>query len=74
MLILPALLLSLERRLTTKSFEEPFFELYDEEEDIDLGRLVVHTDEWDNDSPANHETSDEDEDPDSTPKSPKEDE
>lgn len=48
MLLLPCLLLSLERRLTTKSFEEPFFELYDEEEDIDLGLLEVRTDEWDN--------------------------
>lgn len=47
MLILPCLLLSLERRLTTKSFEEPFFELYDEEEDIDLGLLEVRSDEWD---------------------------
>ena len=74
MLILPALLLSLERRLTTKSFEEPFFELYDEEEDIDLGRLVVHTDEWDTDSPANHEPLKDDEDEDSTAKSPKVDE
>lgn len=43
MLILPCLLLSLERRLTTKSFEEPFFELYDEEEDFDLDLLEVRS-------------------------------
>jgi uncharacterized protein len=54
MVILPCLLLSLERRLTTKSFEEPYFELYDEEEDIDLGMLEVRSDEWDQASPTNH--------------------
>jgi predicted RND superfamily exporter protein len=51
MIILPALLLSLERRLTTKSFEEPFFELYDEEEDIDLDLLSVRDELWDSGSP-----------------------
>lgn len=47
LIILPALLLTLERKLTTKSFEEPFFELYDEEEDIDIAQLEVRSDEWD---------------------------
>lgn len=46
LIILPALLLSLERRLTTKSFEEPFFELYDEEEDIDLNLLEIWSEDW----------------------------
>jgi uncharacterized protein len=46
LIILPALLLTLERKLTTKSFEEPFFELYDEEEDFDLGQLEVRTGAW----------------------------
>ncbi len=55
-------------------FEEPFFELYDEEEDIDLGRLVVHTDDWYTDSPENHETLKEDEESDSTNRPTKEDE
>jgi uncharacterized protein len=54
MILLPALLLSLERRLTTKSFEEPFFELYDEEEDIDLDLLSVRDEEWDSASPSNN--------------------
>jgi hypothetical protein len=36
----------LERRLTTKSFEEPFFELYDEEEDIDLNLLEIWSEDW----------------------------
>ena len=35
LVILPTLLLSLERRLTTKSFEEPYFDAYAEESDID---------------------------------------
>jgi len=47
MIILPALLLTLERRLTTKSFEEPLFEIYDEEEDMDLDQLSVRSDAWD---------------------------
>ena len=54
MVILPCLLLTLERKLTTKSFEEPYFELYDEEEDIDLNMLEVRSDEWDQASPTNH--------------------
>lgn len=41
LIILPALLLSLERLVTTKSFEEPFFDIYDEEEDIELDNLQV---------------------------------
>lgn len=47
LVVLPSLLLSLERKLTTKSFEEPYFELYDEEEDIDLNLLEVRSEEWD---------------------------
>jgi len=45
LLILPALLLTLERFVTTKSFEEPYFEIYDEEEDIELESLQVQKDE-----------------------------
>ena len=41
LLLLPALLLSLERLITTKSFKEPFLDIFDEEEDIDLDRLKV---------------------------------
>lgn len=50
MILLPSLLLTLERRLTTKSFEEPFFELYDEEEDMDLDQLEVRSEAWDADT------------------------
>jgi hypothetical protein len=34
LLVLPALLLSFQRRITTKSFREPFFQLLDEEDDL----------------------------------------
>lgn len=43
LVLLPCLLLTLERRLITRSFEEPFFELYDEEEDFDLDQLTVRS-------------------------------
>lgn len=41
LVILPTLLLSLEHRLTTKSFEEPYFDAYDEESDIDWDYLEI---------------------------------
>ncbi len=41
LVLLPALLLSYDRKLTTKSFEEPMFEIYDEESDIDWNLLEV---------------------------------
>lgn len=39
LVLLPTLLLTLERRLTTKSFEEPFFDAYAEGSDIDWEHL-----------------------------------
>lgn len=41
LVLLPCLLLAMERRLSNKSFEEPLFELYDEELDFDLFQLRV---------------------------------
>ncbi len=41
LIVLPSLLLSLERRITTKSFVEPYFDVYDEEPDFDLDDLHV---------------------------------
>jgi predicted RND superfamily exporter protein len=35
LIVLPALLLTLDRKLTTKSFEEPYFDVYSEENDLD---------------------------------------
>lgn len=41
LILLPSLLLSFERKLTTKSFEEPMFEIYEEEEDINWNLLEL---------------------------------
>ena len=41
LLLLPALLLTLEKLITTKSFKEPLIDIFDEEEDIDLKKLKV---------------------------------
>jgi uncharacterized protein len=41
LLILPSLLLTLEKSITTKAFKEPFVQIIDEEEDIDLEELVI---------------------------------
>jgi predicted RND superfamily exporter protein len=41
LLVLPSLLLSLEKFVTTQAFKEPFIEILDEEEDIDLSDLRV---------------------------------
>jgi uncharacterized protein len=48
LVILPSLLLTLDRFLTTKSFEEPYFEVYDEDSDINWDDLEVKTPENDN--------------------------
>lgn len=41
LLLLPSLLLSLDRRVTTRAFKEPLLTIYDEEEDIDLNELKI---------------------------------
>lgn len=41
LVLLPSLLLSLQRRVTTKAFKEPYIEIFDEEEDIELEDLEV---------------------------------
>lgn len=43
LVVLPSLLLSLEKRLTTKSFVEPYFDVYDEETDMDLDDLQIES-------------------------------
>lgn len=46
LVFLPALLLTLERRLITKAFlKEPLFDLYDEEHDVDLNKLKMKNEE-----------------------------
>lgn len=51
LIILPSLILSLEKILTTKAFKEPYLEIFDEEEDIELASLEVEK----NDSTENSE-------------------
>tara|TARA_B110000971_G_scaffold56921_1_gene57949 strand:- start:1018 stop:3405 length:2388 start_codon:yes stop_codon:yes gene_type:complete len=41
LLLLPSLLLSLERIITTRSFKEPLIDILDEEEDIELDALTI---------------------------------
>ncbi len=41
LILLPSLLSSLEKLTTTKSFEEPLLNIYDEEEDIELDELEI---------------------------------
>lgn len=44
LVLLPCILLSLEKRTITKAFmEEPLIEIYDEEEDIDADKLIIQT-------------------------------
>jgi hypothetical protein len=45
LLILPSLLLSLDKIIRTKSFEEPYFDSYNEESEIDWSELQLSTDE-----------------------------
>lgn len=41
LIVLPSLLLTLEKRVSSKAFEEPYIQIYDEETDIDLDELEV---------------------------------
>lgn len=41
LIILPSLILSLEKILTTRAFKEPLLEIFDEEEDIELSSLEI---------------------------------
>jgi predicted RND superfamily exporter protein len=41
LILLPTLLLTLERFVTTKAFRDPFLEVVDEDEDIELEKLEI---------------------------------
>lgn len=41
LVLLPSFLLTMDKRVTTKAFKEPFFEIYDEESDIDHSSLTI---------------------------------
>lgn len=47
LIILPSLLLSLERKIITKSFQEPYFDIYNEDTDYDYDKLEIDTRELD---------------------------
>lgn len=51
LVVLPSLLLSLERRLITKSFEEPYFDAYAESMDIDWEHMDLEEDSNDTEKP-----------------------
>ncbi len=44
LIILPSLLLSLEKHLTNKSFKEPLLQIYNEDEDIEIKDLKIEKD------------------------------
>lgn len=54
LILLPCLLLSYERMLTTKAFEEPIMELYEDEDDTDWDLLTIEEKE------DHHENGDQD--------------
>lgn len=41
LIILPSLLLSLQKRVLSKAFDEPYFDIYDEEMDYDTEKLEI---------------------------------
>jgi len=45
LVILPSLLLTLEKLITNRSFKEPLLQIFDEEEDIELGSLKIVSNE-----------------------------
>ena len=45
LVVLPALLLTLEKSITLEAFREPLLNVFDEEEDIDLGELTLKNEE-----------------------------
>lgn len=53
LLILPSMLLSLERFVVTESFKEPYFLIHDEESDIELDNLQVKKDDVKNSESPN---------------------
>ena len=48
LMVLPSLLLSLDRLITTKSFKEPYFEAYEEEDEVEWNELALEKEELKN--------------------------
>lgn len=55
LVLLPSLLLTLEKIITTKAFKEPLIHIFNEEEDIDLDELKIDTFNSDNEKTDNIE-------------------
>lgn len=49
LLILPSLLLTLQKKVISKSFQEPFFDIYDEETDYDVEKIKIGIEDEDED-------------------------
>jgi len=49
LLILPSLLLTLQKKVISKSFQEPFFDFYDEETDYDVDKIKIGIEDEDED-------------------------
>ena len=49
LMVLPSLLLSLDRLITTKSFKEPYFEAYDDECEVEWDELALEQEIIEND-------------------------
>ena len=49
LLILPSLLLTLQKKVISKSFQEPYFDIYDEETDYDLDKIKIGIEDEDED-------------------------
>jgi len=45
LVVLPSLLLTLEKRVATKAFQEPYIDIYDQEEDIEFDELQIESKE-----------------------------
>ena len=45
LVVLPALLLTLEKSIALEAFREPLINVFDEEEDIELGELTLKNEE-----------------------------
>ena len=48
LLLLPTLLLSMDRAFTIKAYKEPLIMVFDEEEDIELDHLTIRKEENEN--------------------------
>ena len=50
LVLLPSLLLTIDKRVTLKAFKEPFFEAYSSENEVDWDELKLMSKESDNEN------------------------